>query len=637
MADRIQHRRDTAAGWTAANPTLLEGEIGIVLDSPSHYKVGDGLTAWNDLPLRGWDGALVQEPGNDAQTAMSQKAITEAIAATEQRVEGKIGNLKEEMTDNYAKQDGTYRKMSVGFAENVVGDGSATEEEFSFRPTAGVNRNTLNDGAARIHTLKGNSVVWNQSARVRTNTVSNNGISVTNDGVKSTVIGTAEADTNISLANAWIPVNHKCILKGCPANGSVDTFFSFITDNGNKIDAGEGVLFTNTNNDTIWLNLTVKQGTTVDLVIYPLLYDLTKMFGAGNEPTTVEKFYQRMPIGVDLNAYNEGTIIDGNYDAIKTTGFNAFNSTYAKVLGGVQYYLGGNYTSIGFTTEEGGTTEAITVPTSAEVVGGSAPADRLYTPSQNGYIYATGENICISLYWPTEYGNLYGTYKPYKPFERDLGDIIVKYFTDGVMRSAGTIRDEIRFNTTTQKWEAMQKVGVVDLGSLSWGMQADSNIFIATIEGMAPADIHEKRQNGILCEKYGIAPATSINVSMQNGSILRLSSSVAIRDTSFLSSADFTTAIQGIILNYELAEPIVTEIEEIPNFDFDVSDYGTEELIVAEGEQSAPLVADIEYSPNALAVLKNAPDITNDVDALKSQVAALTEQLAALTTANTNE
>lgn len=53
MADRIQQRRDTAARWVQYNPILLEGEVGYVLDNPNQYKIGDGIHAWNDLPVRG--------------------------------------------------------------------------------------------------------------------------------------------------------------------------------------------------------------------------------------------------------------------------------------------------------------------------------------------------------------------------------------------------------------------------------------------------------------------------------------------------------------------------------------------------------------------------------------------------------
>jgi len=43
-----KQRRDTAANWTAENPTLLAGEIGLESDT-GYWKVGDGATAWTSL------------------------------------------------------------------------------------------------------------------------------------------------------------------------------------------------------------------------------------------------------------------------------------------------------------------------------------------------------------------------------------------------------------------------------------------------------------------------------------------------------------------------------------------------------------------------------------------------------------
>jgi len=49
MAVSILLRRGTAAEWTASNPILLEGEVGVETDSKK-LKVGDGLTVWASLP-----------------------------------------------------------------------------------------------------------------------------------------------------------------------------------------------------------------------------------------------------------------------------------------------------------------------------------------------------------------------------------------------------------------------------------------------------------------------------------------------------------------------------------------------------------------------------------------------------------
>jgi len=45
---RFKLRNGTAAAWTAANPVLLTGEIGIETDT-RRYKIGDGSTAWSGL------------------------------------------------------------------------------------------------------------------------------------------------------------------------------------------------------------------------------------------------------------------------------------------------------------------------------------------------------------------------------------------------------------------------------------------------------------------------------------------------------------------------------------------------------------------------------------------------------------
>jgi len=48
MATQIQLRRDTAANWTSANPTLAAGELGLETDT-TYYKIGTGSTAWTSL------------------------------------------------------------------------------------------------------------------------------------------------------------------------------------------------------------------------------------------------------------------------------------------------------------------------------------------------------------------------------------------------------------------------------------------------------------------------------------------------------------------------------------------------------------------------------------------------------------
>lgn len=69
---QLQFRRDTAANWTSANPTLEEGELGLELDT-SQFKIGDGATAWTSLTYAGLQGDTgpAGADGTDGRTILS--------------------------------------------------------------------------------------------------------------------------------------------------------------------------------------------------------------------------------------------------------------------------------------------------------------------------------------------------------------------------------------------------------------------------------------------------------------------------------------------------------------------------------------------------------------------------------------
>ena len=82
----MKQRQDTKASWAELNPVLLDGELGFVTDDPHLYKMGDGVTAWNDLPFRGFDGTIVQELGTSQNAVMSQKAVSEKFEEVESKL-----------------------------------------------------------------------------------------------------------------------------------------------------------------------------------------------------------------------------------------------------------------------------------------------------------------------------------------------------------------------------------------------------------------------------------------------------------------------------------------------------------------------------------------------------------------------
>ena len=66
MPVQIQFRRDTAAAWTAANPILAAGEMGLETDT-TYYKIGNGSTAWTSLAYGSIQGAI---PSSTVTSAM---------------------------------------------------------------------------------------------------------------------------------------------------------------------------------------------------------------------------------------------------------------------------------------------------------------------------------------------------------------------------------------------------------------------------------------------------------------------------------------------------------------------------------------------------------------------------------------
>jgi len=80
--EKIQLRRDTAANWTTANPTLSAGELGFETDT-GKFKLGNGSTIWASL---GYASVI---PGAIANADVS---ATAAIAYSKLNLAGNIVN-----------------------------------------------------------------------------------------------------------------------------------------------------------------------------------------------------------------------------------------------------------------------------------------------------------------------------------------------------------------------------------------------------------------------------------------------------------------------------------------------------------------------------------------------------------------
>ena len=105
---QIRLRRDQAANWTSANPTLAAGEAGYELDT-RRIKIGDGATAWNDL-------AYVR----------TEFTIADDDSTIESFYSGKTLNIKGSGSVSTSLVDDTLTITGAGAAQGIrfVGDDS---------------------------------------------------------------------------------------------------------------------------------------------------------------------------------------------------------------------------------------------------------------------------------------------------------------------------------------------------------------------------------------------------------------------------------------------------------------------------------------------------------------------------------
>ena len=99
MPVQIQFRRDTAAAWTAANPVLAAGELGLETDT-TYYKIGDGSTAWTSLAYGSILGTLANDSvttakildANVTAAKLASDAVTTAKIADDAVTADKLAN-----------------------------------------------------------------------------------------------------------------------------------------------------------------------------------------------------------------------------------------------------------------------------------------------------------------------------------------------------------------------------------------------------------------------------------------------------------------------------------------------------------------------------------------------------------------
>lgn len=487
--------------------------------------------------------------------------------------------------------DDYYPQLAVGLADNLSGV-DVVDSEVNFRRSGG---GAISDGVARIESIKGNSVVWNQvykplASVIRTQVINGVTFSVYEDGTIE-ANGTAEGSSGYITLMEYTNflASHKYILIaiGAPVGKWSNQGFYFTGISGlntSSMIGAEGYkIFQPSADGGSGLHVTCWEGYSLSCKFRPMFVDLTKAFpNDWQNINTIEEFYSRIPMGINEYAYNEGEVINMCADSIKTVGFNAWdeeweNGTYNRqdgkpevnpgvvrcknaiaVLPNMTYHFNipipssltdKNY--MGFvllydaddnyieSKPMGGTAyQNVLIPSNARYM-------RFYFRTEYGTTY--NNDICINI----SDASINGKYFPYIKRVEDLS-IIRKYFPNG-MKSAGSAHDEIRYNKASGKWEKVEAIGTR---------------------------------------------------AYQDGDA---------------DNAAYLT--DGNVTCYPLAEPIVTELDaedQFKDLDYQVWNAGTEKAI-AEGK-SAPLAADITYGFNAIGKIK---ELEEAIKALQTKVVSL--------------
>lgn len=244
------------------------------------------------------------------------------------------GNLTDSglVATNVAQKDGSYSGMTVGAAEDLV-SAESVASEFTSRITGGSTA-VGKGGTALVDKIKGRTLVWNQLVKQSYgSTVTPNEVTITvaDDG-KFTLSGTASASggrtSYVSSTSSRIPIisGHKYL----SVNGAPSTLAPYVTlpsSTSTLFQTPNGIINTASTTFEGRLGFNVTKDINYDGVSFYLsLFDLTLMFGAGNEPATAEEFEALYP--GPYYDYNPGTLISNAASAIETVGWNIWDEEW---------------------------------------------------------------------------------------------------------------------------------------------------------------------------------------------------------------------------------------------------------------------------------------------------------------------
>ena len=466
-----------------------------------------------------------------------------------------------------------------------------------------------------VKNIGGRSIVFNQNFQSRKEI--NNGITATVDSDGTITLNGTVTASYFNFRDVTPEQNKvgkyafKLLIMNNPDDISMKFGFLNRSQSTPAITSGSAVLIYNqTQYETSLGKSTGISGLTAGTVFNNVkikiqIFDLTLMFGAGNEPTSVEEFEAMFPN--DYYQYNAGEIVSAGTESIIEQGKNLFDYTdktynganISKVENGVIYTKGLTTTVLNIPTVVGSKyTLSFKVKSSGANQGGlrwslqkgkntSYTHDSSLIKLEVGYAANTEYQAVVPFVADTDFvslctivgmvydvqlenGDIATDYSPYYQTGYPIPDAIKAL--PGYGWSAGTAKNYVDYENKRY----VQCVSSVDLGTVNWAINSASIVgehfygFIDSAKfkrlGAFTTTVHN-----ILCSKYvTVARNSSVFVDKTitlDGDSTAVSQ-IQVKDTAYTDAAAFKQAMQGVILYYELANPIVTDISNLTDDDF---------------------------------------------------------------------
>ena len=452
-----------------------------------------------------------------------------------------------------------------------------------------------------VKSVGGRSIVWNQLVQPTSNEITGAGVKFTfsNDGI-ITLNGTATTTGNAaSVQPVKNQKGHKYLMVANPLSGvyGKDQLL-FSSQSYGQDSTGHGAIITNESSNAKWYyTLYVYEGVTYDNVkLQPQIFDLTQMFGAGNEPSTVEEFEKMFP--ADYYPYNTGEIVSAGTESVVEQGKNLFDKSDKENSDAytIPMYYNGRYKGLKIPCENGdyvvstkhksgytsGMSKAVYVIDTKINTDNNLTGTVIehstgygYNADKTGTISVKHGYIILSVYFgdstaasrksffdlcdiQIEKSSTATAYAPYHSNVYQIPEAIKAL--PGYGWSAGTARNYVDYENK----KYVQCVNSVDLGTKNWRMYKDGD-YTPFFYLNAVSDIRGGTSN-FLCPKYqyvkiGVTDSASGLYVLEN-------TTVRVRDTAYTDAATFKQAMLGVMLYYELETPIVTDISTLIPADF---------------------------------------------------------------------